>query len=302
VRDAWLDQGEGLTFQGRNALHFRLPGPTQDFRLLRADLQAVGQHTQPIRWPLSRIMGSTGLDNHDNRPIVLYFQDGTYLGERTTINHDVHIITQNLTEDVLEKGTEWEILEAVFTTVNLTSASKVSFREFLDRAHWAYGECAGSPGIVNHYAHVINNLMNDPKSKALLYNRHKKLLFFEPGHGPNGNYNRFARARRNPQDLNTMSNGKVTIAATIGAILGTTDNPIGEARLWRGGETAEIFQRRHLRNLADPLYKDVTFLETGKTKKFQHFFFNYTDLGRRKLRESREGRRGPSEDEPDDVD
>ena len=87
-------------------------------------------------------------------------------------------------------------------------------------------------------------------------------------------YRNFAEYRKDPKKFNRKSNLKVryTIAATIGAITGSTENPVGEATFWKGGKTALFryqknarFQEKHLKEhpSPDPINIDPEILEKG---------------------------------------
>lgn len=284
VQKSFSRPSEELMFLEHGRPRFSLRGPLQHYDLVASDGRDVAWAIQKNSVQ-RRLANRALLTAKTATPRVLYSQGGEYLGDRhSTRGNDVNVVMFDADSDPLAKESEWEILESALTTINLTHRHGTKLEDFLNRAHWVYGESAGGPAVVDHYAHAVNNVINKAN---FLYRGHKP--FFD---GTKGNryYKSFAERRGNLSRLDGLTNVRHTIAATISVITGSTENPVGEAVQWRGGTAAEGIKRRHERRerrKEEPLYKDFTYLETGKGGKHKHVFFSYTEEGKRRLRERR---------------
>jgi RHS repeat-associated protein len=185
-----------------------------------------------------------------------YSQEGFFLGSDQKKDKNVYVSTKETVEEFTEDGNvNWDKVAESENTINLTEKYNVKHEEFLNRAHWAYGESAGAQEVADHYAHAINNIIKDHKKnpyRSNLYRRHLKRGFFEKGVTPPGKsdgYKRFREFRKDLRLFNSEKNegARNTIAAAIGAITGSTENPVGQSRFWKGSETALIHLRRNTR-------------------------------------------------------
>ncbi|HEY9796413.1 MAG TPA: SpvB/TcaC N-terminal domain-containing protein [Leptolyngbyaceae cyanobacterium] len=246
-----------------------------------------------------------------------YSQDGFHLGTDNISDNKVYVSTQKAIENLTkEDKTDWDAVKLLDVTVNLTNKYGVTHEEFLDRAHWAYGESAGAKEIIDYYAHAINNIIKEFKQDSNKYNnykRHIKLGFFSEN-APYRLYKEFFKYRQNLNRINREENINVrnSIAATIGAITESTKNPVGNSIYWKGGKTAlnilkknETYQNKQLKEnpLPEPLnvnealfptisnhphYKDFAYHKTESGKRtYHHVFYSLTEEGEKYLRSRR---------------
>ncbi len=205
-----------------------------------------------------------------------YSREGNYLGSDGKKDKSVYVTSQEWIDENTEgKKTDWGKVTSSEKTINLTEKYGVTHEQFLDSAHWAYGESSGGKGIIDYYAHAINNIMKkyrkNPK-KYSLYKRHRDKKFFTTD-APYRLYRQFAKHRERLKLINDDSSVKIrqSIAATIGAITGSTENPVGNSEFWKGGPTAGIYFRKNERfrqafikenSIPDPINIDPEMLET----------------------------------------
>jgi hypothetical protein len=165
-----------------------------------------------------------------------YTKEGVYLGKIGTDNNVY--ITDQASFSEIEKGKTVSDDKIIY----FTEKYKFNNEQMLDRAHWIFGEGRGE--FATEYAHTIENMKKwgyhgkgfseEGTYSSLSDLKYKGKSVFFSGKTGYGNYDDFAKARIDLNDLNNLKNADIVIKAVMGQQRGITTDPTPNATQWLG--------------------------------------------------------------------
>jgi hypothetical protein len=200
-----------------------------------------------------------------------YSKDGYYVGSDGKNDNKVYAVSGELPKDGqkssnstlvsrVDKGKDNKVVEKNFYVekaniqeIKLTSDKSMTHTQFLDRAHWIFGEGRGQ--AADHYAHTIQNIKEQFANgseidmyKSATDGNGGGLEYLRSGKS-NPAHKDFIGFRKNPTAINTNSGARACISAVIAERLGesfdptiTKEMPIG-ANTWAGGSQKWVEDR-----------------------------------------------------------
>ncbi|SHL13511.1 type VI secretion system tube protein TssD [Flavobacterium chilense] len=165
-----------------------------------------------------------------------YTKEGKYLGKIGT--DDKVYITDQASFSEIEKGKK----VSDDKIINFTEKYGLNNTQMLDRAHWIFGEGRGE--FATEYAHTIENMKKwgyhgkgfseEGTYCTMSDNKYKGKSVFFSGKTGYENYDDFAKARIDLNDLNELKNADTVIKAVMDQQRGITTDPTPNATQWLG--------------------------------------------------------------------